>query len=82
MIDGRDQTTEYTWMGMRQNAALLSNYVNLGENKSFLSSHVQAWPIHTTESNYAVLVCLFYVGDCSENHVSLHLWGQVCVNDR
>lgn len=70
------QTKENTWIRIRQNA-FYSNYINRGENKSFLSSHVQLWPIQTTESNYAVLVCLFYLADCSANNVLLHLYGQV-----
>lgn len=71
------QSTENTWIGIRQPPSFYSNYINLEENKSFLSSHVQPWPIQTTESNYAVLVCLFYLAGCSANNVLLHFNGQV-----
>lgn len=71
------QSKQNTWIGIRQTPAFYSNYINLGENKSFLSSHVQLWPIQTTESNYAVLVCLFYLAGCSANNVLLYFYGQV-----
>lgn len=71
------QSKQNTWIGIRQAPSFYSNYINLGEKKSFLSSHVQLWPIQTTESIYAVLVCLFYLAGCSANNVLLHLYGQV-----
>lgn len=71
------QSKRTPWIEIRQTPSFYSNYINLEKNKSFLSRRAQSWPIQTTESNYAVLVCLFYLAGCSANNVLLYFYGQV-----